>query len=41
MLPRIGHAILRTTLNGPGLSAIEVGASDGQFVDRIDEEETT
>ncbi|WP_269749354.1 hypothetical protein [Burkholderia ubonensis] len=40
-MPRIGHAILRAALNGPGRSAIEVSVSDGQFVYRIDEEETT
>ncbi|WP_269112368.1 hypothetical protein [Burkholderia cepacia] len=40
-MPRIGQAILRAALNGPGRSAIEVSVSDGQFVYRIDEEETT
>ncbi|WP_269766423.1 hypothetical protein [Burkholderia ubonensis] len=40
-MPRFGHAILRAALNGLGRSVIEVGVSDGQFVYRIDEEETT
>ncbi|PCE33037.1 type VI secretion system ATPase TssH [Burkholderia ubonensis] len=39
VLPRIGQAILRATLDGRALAAIEVGAADGQFVYRFDEEQ--
>ncbi|WP_431825258.1 type VI secretion system ATPase TssH [Burkholderia sp. F1] len=45
VLPRISQAILRATLDGRALAAIEVGAADGQFVYRFvyqfGEEETT
>ncbi|KVD04657.1 ClpV1 family T6SS ATPase [Burkholderia ubonensis] len=45
VLPRISQAILRATLDGRALAAIEVSAADGQFVyrfvDESGEEETT
>ncbi|KVO99019.1 type VI secretion system ATPase TssH [Burkholderia ubonensis] len=45
VLPRISQAILRATLDGRALAAIEVSAADGQFVyrfvDQSGEEETT
>ncbi|KVQ64553.1 ClpV1 family T6SS ATPase [Burkholderia ubonensis] len=45
VLPRISQAILRATLDGRALAAIEVSAADGQFVYRFvgqsGEEETT
>ncbi|KVT68675.1 ClpV1 family T6SS ATPase [Burkholderia ubonensis] len=45
VLPRISQAILRATLDGRALAAIEVSAADGQFVyrfvDQSAEEETT
>ncbi|KWI17054.1 type VI secretion system ATPase TssH [Burkholderia ubonensis] len=45
VLPRISQAILRATLDGCALAAIEVSAADGQFVyrfvDESGEEETT
>ncbi|AOJ65933.1 ClpV1 family T6SS ATPase [Burkholderia ubonensis] len=45
VLPRISQAILRATLDGRALAAIDVSAADGQFVyrfvDESGEEETT
>ncbi|AOK62081.1 ClpV1 family T6SS ATPase [Burkholderia ubonensis] len=45
VLPRISQAILRATLDGRALAAIEVSAADGQFVyrfvDQSGEEEAT
>ncbi|KVD66532.1 type VI secretion system ATPase TssH [Burkholderia ubonensis] len=45
VLPRISQAILRATLDGRALAAIEASAADGQFVyrfvDESGEEETT
>ncbi|KUZ64922.1 ClpV1 family T6SS ATPase [Burkholderia ubonensis] len=45
VLPRISQAILRATLDGRALAAIQVSAADGQFVyrfvDQSGEEETT
>ncbi|MGU7768713.1 type VI secretion system ATPase TssH [Burkholderia sp. MR1-5-21] len=41
VLPRISQAILRATVEGHALASIDVGAADGQFVYRFDEEETT
>lgn len=41
VMPRIGRAILQATLEGRTLSSIELGAADGEFAYRFDEEETT